>query len=89
MFINPQEELQRLDKRLKMISVIDAPGAILVGLGLYGKFNKEGKAFHPLLDDSAITTGMLIVGGMIMAWGGLQILSIARRRQQIMQRLRD
>ena len=55
-----------LRKRLRRESIIGLPGPILVGLGVYGKYSM-GEAFHPLLDNDAVTTGMVVAGAIIMA----------------------
>jgi len=39
-------------KQLKKLALLDIPGSILIGLGLYGKFAANGHAFHPFLNNA-------------------------------------
>ncbi len=59
---------QYIAKEMQKISIMDTPGVILVGLGLYGKFGANGNAFHPLLNDPDVINTMLIIGGCIMGY---------------------
>ena len=89
MYADPQAELQRLNKRLIWVQVIEFPGCIMLGLGLYGKFNNTGKAFHPSLDNPEVITTLLALGGIVMAWGVAQFISIILQRNRVMQFLKS
>lgn len=80
---NPEEELKELDKRMVRVSIIDAPGMIALGLGLFAKFGGNPGSLHPLLEDSGISTGLLIFGGAVAAWSATQMIAIAQRRRAI------
>ena len=70
--LTPQEKA----KQLKKIAIIDTPGSILIGLGLYGKFGANGNAFHPFLNSETNLNAMLVVGGIIWAYGLYRTLNI-------------
>lgn len=78
------QRLAELNKKMIMVAVIDAPGAILFGLGMYAKFTGAAGELHPLLDNPNVITGMLVVGGAIMALGFYKTLSISRERRKIL-----
>ena len=42
MYLSKDEELKQIQRKLLITSSIDAPGAILMGLGLYGVFGADG-----------------------------------------------
>jgi Na+-translocating ferredoxin:NAD+ oxidoreductase RnfD subunit len=78
-----EKEAKDLERKLLWVTLIDTPGAILVGLALYGKFGANGNAFHPLLNNETVLAVMFAVGGAIMAWGSWQLVTIARRRAKL------
>ncbi len=80
---NREEEISRLRNEARRIAILEAPGAIMVGLALFGIFNKGSQALHPLLDDPVVTTGMLIVGGVIMAWATWRVIPVTKRMAEL------
>jgi hypothetical protein len=82
----PEEELAALQKRMVRVAMIDSVGTLLLAMGLLGKF-AGSVAIHPVLKNPNVTTGMLVAGGVIMAWGALQIVTISRRRSAIQQEM--
>ena len=81
-----EKELSELDKKLLTINIIDFPALVLVALGLFGKFTDDPGSMHPILANTTVTTGMLVVGGAIAAWCAVQMISVARRRAELMKR---
>ena len=62
-------------------ATVDAIGTAMFGLGLYGKFGvSNNDAFHPLLNDSNVVIGLLVVGGLLMAWGGFNLLAVLKEK---------
>ncbi|PKM44642.1 MAG: hypothetical protein CVV05_08780 [Gammaproteobacteria bacterium HGW-Gammaproteobacteria-1] len=84
MHTDREKEAKDLERKLLWVTIIDTPGAILVGLALYGKFGANGNAFHPLLNNDTVLAAMFAVGGAIMAWGSWQVVMIARRRAKLL-----
>lgn len=79
-------ELAQIQKKISLTSVIETPGVVMFGLGLYGKFGAKGNAFHPLLNDVEIVNGMLLVGGVIMVWGFVRIMSLLKEQRRLMSK---
>ena len=75
-----QKRLKAIEKEFVKIGIIDAPGTLMVGLGLYAKFAANGNAFWPLLNDDAVVNSFLLFGGAIMLWGGWQAIKLGRQR---------
>jgi hypothetical protein len=73
-----QDELARLRRRATLIQVLEAPGPILIGLAIHGK-HAMGAAFHPLLNNPDVTTGMIVVGGVIVVVGMSFLFPLWRR----------
>ena len=80
-----EQELKQIQKKLVLVNLIDAPGAILAGLGLYGVFGADGDAFIDLLNDRGIAYGAIIVGGMIMLWSILKMFPLLKRKAELMR----
>jgi hypothetical protein len=81
-----EAELKQLDRRMVQVAIIDAPGSIALGLGLFAKFGERPAQLHPLLANADVAAGLLVIGGVITAWSALQIISIARRRRELQGR---
>ena len=90
LYQKPEDELKALRKRQIVLEIIETPGAILVGLALYGKFGENELAFLDFLtflDNNNVTTAMLTVGAVIMGWCFLQVISSNRRRRELQRAL--
>jgi hypothetical protein len=84
--MNPVERRLDANKGKAVIGLIkyatiDAIGTAMFGLGLYGKFAVvNNDAFHPLLNDSNVVIGLLVVGGLLMAWGGFNLMAVMKEK---------
>ncbi|MGH1487290.1 MAG: hypothetical protein ACRBCI_13840 [Cellvibrionaceae bacterium] len=78
-----EERLKEIDKKIFLQQFFDAPGTIMVGLGLYAKFAANGNAFLPLLNNPNVVNGMLVMGVTIMAWGGYKVLTLVLEKARI------
>lgn len=78
-----EQQLNRLKSKMIKVQVIEAPGSILFGLGVYGKFVANGEAFIPFLNDSSNVNACLILGGALMAWGMYQIFKTGVQIKQL------
>lgn len=82
----PEVQLQTLKQQLAKVQLIEAPGTIMFGLGVYGKFAANGNAFHPLLNDPGVVSMLLGAGGTVMAWGTYKLVIILREMQRVKKR---
>ncbi len=74
--IDAEARVKKIERDIVITGIIDAPGSILVGLGLYAKFAANGDAFHPLLNNQDVVNLMLAVGGAILIWGAVRSVSL-------------
>jgi hypothetical protein len=71
---------QEFDREIVRIAILEAPGAVLLGLGLYGRFEADGKAFIDILNNPDVVNGMLVAGAAIMAWGSWRVIRLVLAR---------
>ena len=83
MISNNEDELNILKKKIVKTQIIGAPGAILLGLGLYGMFGANGGAFHPLLNDKSIVNSLLIVGVAIELWQLYVLIPLFKKQSKL------
>ncbi|MEE1674796.1 hypothetical protein SNR37_000115 [Agarivorans aestuarii] len=81
--MNNSEKIAELEKKITRVTWIESPGAIMFGLGLYGKYGTGENAFHPLLNDVAVVNSLLVAGGLIMIWGGYNIFTLKRQQNRL------
>ncbi len=74
------KRIKEIERRIMLVGIIDAPGTIMVGLGLYGKFVANGDPFLPFLGNELVVNGMLGIGALIMGWGGFQVFKLSRQK---------
>ena len=86
MFRNKEEELKHIQKKLLITNIIGVPGAILVGLGLYGKFGANGDAFISILNDQNYVHGFIVAGGIIMIWEFFTMIPLTKRKTELMNK---
>ena len=84
--MNNEQRIKEIEKEILKVSIMDAPGSILFGLGLYGKFAANGDAFPLLLNDPSIVNSLLAAGFALMAWGGYTILTLSREKDDLKKR---
>jgi hypothetical protein len=85
MHVNKNAELRQIQRNLLITIIIDTPGTILVGLGLYGVFGADGDAFLNILNDQNIAYGAIVLGGAIMIWSFVRVLSLLQKKAKIMR----
>ena len=83
MISNNEAELNDIKKKIVKTQIIGAPGAILLGLGLYGIFGANGDAFHPLLNDKSIVNSLLIVGVAIELWQLYVLIPLFKKQSKL------
>ncbi len=80
-----EAELKSIKKKIVKTQIIGAPGAIFIGLGLYGIFGANGNAFHPLLNDKSIVNSLLIVGVAIELWQIYIIIPLFKKQAKLVR----
>ncbi len=83
MLIDKEQRIREIDKEIKKVGIIDAPGSIMVGLGLYAKLAANGDAFLPILNDQSFVNMILVFGGAIMLWGAYKTFTLVRERARL------
>lgn len=81
--MNREDEVKKLDKRISRIRMLGTPGAVFIGLGLYGVFGASGDAFHPYLNNQAVVNGLLIAGFAIEVWSVSRLIPMWRKRREL------
>ncbi len=83
--MNPDRNRELIDtkKQIIKIHILAAPGAIFLGLGLYGMFGANGNAFHPLLDDQTIVAALLLSGVAIEIWQFLALFPLLKKHGKL------
>ncbi|MEM5505205.1 hypothetical protein [Shewanella frigidimarina] len=82
---NNQITLASIHRSMLLVALIDFPGTILFGLGLYGILVGFDQDFLPMLANPLIIIIMLIIGAIIMLWGIIRMMLLARQKQGILQ----
>ena len=82
---NNQITLASIHRSMLLVALIDFPGTILFGLGLYGILVGFDQDFLPMLANPLIIIIMLIIGAIIMLWGIIRMMLLARQKQGIIQ----
>ncbi len=66
MIKNNELDIKTLRRKIILTKIIGAPGGILLGLGLYGKFAAQGDAFIAILNNIQIVDAFLVAGAIFM-----------------------
>lgn len=85
---NKEKELEQIRRKLLITNIIDLPAAILLGLGLHAEFGSSGGAVVDILNDQNMAYAAILVGGAIMAWAFFRILTLLKRRAELMREAR-
>lgn len=74
------EQIARLDRKIKFGGLIDFPGVVALGVGLYSKFGSDGKPVHPLLANEMVVNGLIGAGVVIMLLAGIRLVRLISQR---------
>lgn len=77
------EELKKINKEIFKLNIIGFPGAILLGLGLYGLFEKNASDLHSLFGYPKFVYLLLISGALIEVWQFIKILPLLKKRASL------
>ncbi len=81
--MNPEQRIKEIQKEIVKVSVLESPGAIMLGLGLYAKFAAQGDAFLPILNNETVVYVLLGLGVAIMVWGALRVFFLAQESAKL------
>jgi hypothetical protein len=81
--MDKEQQLKEVDKEIIKIGIIDAPGTIMLGLGLYAKFAANGNAFHPILNNHTVVNALIFAGAAIMVWGAFKLTTLSLKKAKI------
>lgn len=87
MSVDPKKELDEIKIRILFIALVESPGIILIGLGLFGKFAKNAEGLHAIFANANLTTTMLVVGGVITVWCNTELIKAIRRRAELAKQI--
>jgi len=83
-----EKELQEIQKRMLRVNILASPGAVLLGLGLYGMFGAHGNAFLSVLNDPYAVNISIIAGAIVMVWEFAVVFQLLKRKAAIMTKAR-
>lgn len=80
------EELKKVNKDIVKLNIIGFPGAVFLGFGLYGLFEKNAYQLHSLFGHERFVYLLLIVGALIEIWQFTKILPLLKKRVALMKK---
>jgi hypothetical protein len=83
---NSEDELQHILKKIRLTTLlVGAPGAFLLGLGLYGLFGRgsEAYSFIPVLGDRYFLYGLVAVAAILLILELFLVVPLFRRKSAI------
>jgi len=78
-----KRRVKDVDKDLIKVAIMDIPGVVMVGLGLYGKFAAKGDAFHPFLNNKNNVHIVLVIGAAIMMFSAYKYITLIVERSKL------
>lgn len=88
MYANREQEIKALRSKTIKIQLLSLPGAILLGLALYGIFAADGDAFHPALNSATVVYTLLALGIIIEIWQFVTVIPLLKKQAEL-QRVDD
>ena len=83
---NNEAELKHIKRRIILTQITGTPGAILLGIGLYGVFGAHGNAFHPLLNNKSVVAGLLVIGAAIEIWQFYVLIPLIKKQIKLLNK---
>lgn len=81
--ISKEEELNHIRTKIIVLQVIDFPGAIMLGLGLYALFGANGNAFIDILNNQTVAYALTGSGAAIMVWVMVKMIPLFKRKAEL------
>ncbi|MBR9727370.1 hypothetical protein ACFOD0_12965 [Shewanella intestini] len=82
-----QARLKEVEKKVKLLKLIEAPAMIVIGLGIYAMFSANPAALHPILADSTIVNGALAVAVPWAAFCMFKSVKLSIEKRKLKQSL--
>ena len=80
---NNEELLKEVQKKFVRMSILSMPGALMLSVGLLGKFDKDAGAVHPMLNDPTTVNIILVVGIVATLFCGSKLLPLEREKVRL------
>lgn len=79
------EELKRTRKQINKIQIMGVPGAILIGLGLFGIFEASTNGPLSILSNKKVTYGILAVGIASEVWLSFVVIPLLKKHARLLR----
>ena len=74
--MNPKDKLAEIDAKILKLSIYSIPGPLLTGFALLGKYGEPDEIPFEFLNNSLLTSAMLIIGVAILLGTGVMIVKL-------------
>lgn len=82
------KEMEAIKRKILFSKSIDSVGALLLGIGLYGKFGSNVETFHNYLGNDTVVDGLLVSGGVLLALGTVLSFLFTRAKNKLARKPR-
>jgi hypothetical protein len=83
-----QQRIKDIEKQVIKITLLETPGSLLFGVGLYAKFTGNGGSILPILQKQAVVNSIIVIGAAIMLWGTYKIIMLAQEKSRLQKAAR-
>ena len=80
------DRLKVIEKKMKLIGLYNAPSMIVIGLGLFSKFDHDPGALHPLLTNSNLVNGALALALPWALYNAYKLLKLSLELSKLNKR---
>jgi hypothetical protein len=84
---NTAELLKEVQMKFLIVSILSMPGALMLGAGLLGKFDKDAGAVHPILSNPSAVNIILVIGIVATIYCGSKLLPLEREKARLKKSL--
>jgi|GEM_PF-684674 len=82
-------EIKNLEKEINRLNMVDIPGMVLLGLGLYGVFGAKGDAFIAALNNQAVAYGTIAIGLAVVGHTLWRLIPLLLRHARLKEQLKQ
>ncbi len=83
MIKTPEEKIAEIQRKFVRLSIVEAPGLIMIGLWVHAKYGPKDKLLHPLLSNETVVDALILFGGLIVILSIIQSVKLAIRRAKL------